>query len=144
MFEYDFSDEFFLEEDHYIRIYHSEGHTYCRIAIGDTHPMNQVMDSFRSSMGHLPMFPDDDSEPYDSDGWYNFYVVLDRFKPGEYAVSLEVTVVSDEAEDNEQTYAFALPSDVQNTVFDRLDILCEEYIGDNISQLIYDWEHNEY
>ena len=144
MFEYDFSDELWLDGDYYYTITTSAGHTYVRIAVDDTHGMNRVVDSYRESMGHMPMFPDDYSEPHDEDGWYNFYVVLDRYKPGEYDISIEVTVESECAEDNGQTYAFSLPEDVQDRVFDRLDELCERHMGDNISQLILDWEQYEH
>ena len=143
-FDYNFDEPFFLDDDRYVQ--YSVRDTYKNsvlyFGIEDNHQINAIMDEMRSSDGHLPMFPEDESEPYDCNGWYNFYVVVEKTGKNEYVASVEVTVVSEDADDNEASYAFTLSDDVQETVIDRLDELCRNYFGEDLKHVFWSYEYD--
>ena len=143
-FGYNFAEPFFFDNDYYVDYSVNDfNNSVLRFAIDDNHQMNAVMDRMRTEDGHLPMFPEDECCEYDCDGWYNFYIVVEKTGYGEYSVSIEATVISESAEDNEQCYAFTLPEDVQKTIIDRLDELCWRHMRHWLQSLFYEYEYEK-
>lgn len=141
-FGYDFADPFFLDGDHYVQFFiNGFDNAVLRFGIDDMHQMNIVVDEMRTADGHLPMFPDDESVEYDEDGWYNFYVIIEKTDEDEYNVTIEANVVSERADDNEQTYDFTLSEEAQKNVLDRIEALCWRYFGANLAMMFDEYEN---
>lgn len=143
-FGYNFADPFFLDGDRYTQYTTNDfQNSVLRFGIDDLHQMNVVVDEMRTADGHLPMFPDDESVEYDCDGWYNFYVVIEKTGDYEYTATIEANVVSESADDNEQTYTFTLSDEAQKNVINRIDALCWRYFGADLAMTFDRFEYGD-
>lgn len=141
-FGYNFADPFFLDGDQYVDYYVNDfQNSVLCFSIDDLHQMNMVVDEMRTADGHLPMFPEDECCEYDWDGWYNFYLVVEKTGKDQYVASVEATVVSESADDNEQTYAFTLDEYAQENVIDRLNTLCWRNFGNDLAMMFDEYEN---
>jgi hypothetical protein len=91
------------------------------VALTATHVLNKIVDKMRVALGHLPMFPDDKSQPYDCDGWYNFYVRLDSTSKTGLGNSILAIVESPNADDDYDSYDIHLTEDEQVDVYNEMD-----------------------
>lgn len=91
------------------------------VALESTTALSRIVDKMRVALGHLPMFPDDTSQPYDSDGWYNFYVRLDSTSDTGLGNTILAIVESSTADDDFDSYDIHLTEDEQVDVYNELD-----------------------
>ena len=86
----------------------------------DMGPLNRVADEIRKRAGHLPCF--DDSEEYDDDGWYRFFVTLYGVWPG-----CENCIVFryENGEEESDEYEIPLTDHQRELLFASLNAHCE-------------------
>jgi len=92
-----------------------------RVALASTTSLSRIVDKMRVALGHLPMFPEDESQPYDCDGWYNFYVRLDSTSETGLGNTILAIVESSAADDDFDSYDIHLTEDEQVDVYNELD-----------------------
>ena len=91
------------------------------VALASTTSLSRIVDKMRVALGHLPMFPEDKSQPYDCDGWYNFYVRLDSTSETGLGSTILAIVESSAADDDYDSYDIHLTEDEQVDVYNELD-----------------------
>ena len=103
-----------------------------------TDGLSHIADRIRVDAGFKPMHAMDNytDDTCDNDGWYDFYVGLNGFSPNHMDNCIEFVVVNSDSEDNEQTYTIDLSPDEQAALFDRLDKLCRESLGQTCDELL--------
>lgn len=106
------------------------------IALAPTMSLDRIVDKMRVELGHLPMFPDDESQPYDCDGWYSFYVRLDNTSETKLGNMILAIVESSNAEDDFSSYDVYLTEDEQVDVYNELDRQFRERFGTSCEALL--------
>ena len=103
-----------------------------------TEGLAQIADRIRMDQGFAPMHAMDNytDDTCDNNGWYDFYVGLNGFSPNHMDNCIEFVVVNSDSEDNEQTYTIDLSPYEQAILYDRLDMLCRESLGQTCEDLL--------
>ena len=88
----------------------------------------KIADELRKSKGFLPMFSDNTND-YDSTGWYNFYLTVegdlsDSKNISELAYELYFSVATDLANDDGECYSIVLSESFTNEVVSFLEQDC--------------------
>lgn len=106
------------------------------VALASTTSLSRIVDKMRVALGHLPMFPDDESQPYDCDGWYSFYVRLDNTSETGLGNSILAIVESSAADDDFDSYDIHLTEDEQVDVYNELDRQFREQFNTSCEELL--------
>jgi len=106
------------------------------IALESTTTLSRIVDKMRVALGHLPMFPEDESQPYDCDGWYDFYVRLDSTSDTRLGNTILAIVESFNADDDYSSYDIHLTEDEQVDVYNELDRQLKERFGTSCEALL--------
>lgn len=106
------------------------------VALASTTSLSRIVDKMRVALGHLPMFPEDKSQPYDCDGWYNFYVRLDSTSETGLGSTILAIVESSAADDDYDSYDIHLTEDEQVDVYNELDRQLRERFGTSCGELL--------
>ena len=106
------------------------------VELESTTALSRIVDKMRVALGHLPMFPEDASQLYDGDGWYNFYVDLDSTSDTGLGNTILAIVESSEADDDFDSYDVHLTEDEQVDVYNELDKQFRERFGTSCKEVL--------
>ena len=98
--------------------------------------LSRIVDKMRVAIGHLPMFSEDESQPYDCDGWYKFYARLDNKSETGLGNTILAVVESPVADDDYSLYEIHLTEDEQVDVYNELDRQLRERFGTSCGELL--------
>ena len=97
--------------------------------------LEYIADKIRVAEGKLPMQPSD-TEPYDDDGWYNFFVFVRRHENGDPWFHVYFDVESTKADDDAVMYCIDLADDEQPVLCAILDPQCRDAFGKSIEVML--------
>ena len=106
------------------------------VALASTTSLSRIVDKMRVALGDLPMFPEDKSQPYDCDGWYNFYVRLDSTSETGLGSTILAIVESSAADDDYTSYDIHLTEDEQVDVYNEMDRQFRERFSTSCGELL--------
>lgn len=110
------------------------------IPLRDMSGLYSLADAIRMSEGHLPMLPQSgsgDDDDYDCDGWYDFYVGINRLPDGDKLDNcICFTVSSPTAEDEGAEYTIDLSETEQACVYAALDESAMVTLGKSLTALL--------
>lgn len=110
------------------------------LGLESTIALDRIVDAMRVEAGHKPMFPDNweelDTEDWDDNGWYNFWVGLNGFTDTMVDTCIEAVVQSEWADDNEQSYYIPLSEAEQIAIYNELNRQLRERFGTSCDELL--------
>ena len=108
------------------------------LELSSTNTLVSIADRIRAEKGQKPFYPVPgfESVECDEDGWYNFYVCLNDYAETKLSSCIEFVVVSEDADDNENSYAIELDEEDQRMIFQHLDEQCQTYFDMSCEELL--------
>ena len=85
---------------------------------------------------HIPLSPQDYSDEWCEDGWYNFYITLNGFNDSHVDNCIVFTVNGSSADDEGVDYSIELDESEQLAIYNRMDKLCKEAWGKGCAELL--------